>query len=148
MSEWSNMSTHGLLFQWTNSVIMKHYIYIYIPRETWKCSLQKTNFCGDLSCKFVWYQCSFRGIVNLFGTHYKSVWYWYSFRVMLIVNLLGAHSKFIWFSLLISDLIFVRFKAEFRFFLFRILLFYHYDSFFKVYSILPILPISAFLLSL
>jgi hypothetical protein len=36
---------------------------------------------------------------------------------------------------LYSDLIFVRFKAEFRFFY---SVFYHYDSFFIVYSILPI----------
>ena len=44
----------------------------------------------------------------------------------------------------VTDLIFVRFKVEFRFFYSG---FYRYDSFFIVYSILPILPISAFLLS-
>jgi hypothetical protein len=38
-------------------------------------------------------------------------------------------------KLLYSDLIFVRFKAEFHFFYSG---FYHYDSFFIVYSILPI----------
>ena len=47
----------------------------------------------------------------------------------------------VWFMVFNTDMIFVRFKEEFRFFFSR---FYRYDSFFIVYSILPILPISAF----